>query len=104
MTEQTQPSPITMSETTVELIKQAIESAEVGDAVVRFSVKREDDVIRHTIGLEREPAQDDAVFEDQGLTIVMNPAHLPLLEGAHFDYQPSPEGEGQLVVSNPNFQ
>lgn len=97
-------TPITMSETTVELIKQAIDNADVDEAVVRFAVKREDDIVRHTIGLEREPAQDDAVFVEQGLKIVMSPAHLPLLEGAHFDYQPSPEGEGQLVVSNPNFQ
>ncbi|GAB4321553.1 MAG: hypothetical protein Kow0010_01960 [Dehalococcoidia bacterium] len=104
MTQQTQPPPITMSEATVELIKQAIENADVEEAVVRFSVKREDDTIRHTIGLEREPSQDDAVFEDQGLTIVVSPAHLPLLKGAHFDFQPAAEGEGQLVVSNPNFQ
>lgn len=95
--------PMTMSEATVELIKEAVQQAGVDDAVVRFAIQREDDTIRHTIGLEREALADDAVFEDQGLTIVVNQAQLALLAGAHFDYQRSPEGEGQLVVMNPNF-
>jgi iron-sulfur cluster assembly accessory protein len=93
---------VTVSESAADMIKTAARNANAEDAVVRFSIQQTDSTIAHRIDLERMAADDDIVFEQYGLTMVVEKAQVPLLAGSHFDY--AEEGStGKLLVSNPNL-
>ena len=97
--------PVTLSESAAGALKAVVHSStevENGDAVVRFSVKEQDSTISHQVTLESAPVENDLVFEQHGLTMVVAPEHVPALNGAHFDLQVD-AGQPRLVVSNPNI-
>lgn len=48
-----------------------------------------------------EQHEGDAVFEDQGLRILVDAQSLPYIDGSHIDYVDSMQGAG-FQVSNPN--
>ncbi|MBI4269825.1 MAG: iron-sulfur cluster assembly accessory protein [Candidatus Rokubacteria bacterium] len=55
----------------------------------------------YRLGLEDSPSKDDAVFDYNGLTVLIDPASSGYLHGAELDYVESPEGTG-FMVNNPN--
>jgi len=84
------------------MIKTAAKNANAEDAVVRFSIQQTESAIAHRIDLEREADEDDVIFEQYGITMVVEREQVPLLAGSHFDY--TEEGStGKLLVSNPNL-
>ncbi len=48
-----------------------------------------------------EQREDDAVFEDHGLKLLVDQASLPFVRGSVIDYEESLQGAG-FKVSNPN--
>jgi len=40
----------------------------------------------YEVGLAREIGSQDAVFEDKGVTVIVDPASLPYLDGSSIDY------------------
>src|SRR3970282_1223205 len=88
---------LTVSESAAEMIKSAARTANAEDAVVRFSIQQTESAVAHRIDLEREADPDDVVFEQYGITMVVEKQQVPLLAGAHFDY--TEEGStGKLLV------
>ena len=96
--------PVTLSESAADILKSVAENADVesGEAVVRFSVQQHENEISHHIALEEAPAESDVVFEQHGLTVVVDQEQVPFLNGSHIDYQASGD-QPQLLVSNPNI-
>lgn len=93
---------ITVSESAADMIKSAARNANAEDAVVRFSIQQTESTIAHRIDLEPEAESNDLVFEQYGITMVVDREQVPLLAGSHFDY--TEEGStGKLLVSNPNL-
>ena len=50
---------------------------------------------------DEEAAEDDAVVEDQGITLLIDSLSYPYLSGAQVDYREDLQG-AQFVVTNPN--
>jgi iron-sulfur cluster assembly protein len=49
-----------------------------------------------------EAREDDVLLESEGVSIVMTPAHGPLLDGATLDFVKLNTGHGRFVFVNPN--
>lgn len=98
----TEQPVITVSESAADMIKSAARNANAEEAVVRFSIQQTESSIAHRIDLEREADSNDVIFEQFGITMVVDREQVPLLAGSHFDY--TEEGStGKLLVSNPNL-
>jgi len=97
-----EPPIVTISESVADRLREAAQNANVEDVVVRFSLQEEQGGIAHKIGLERSTGPGDIVFEQYGLTMVVEPQQAPMLTGAHFDYT-EVDGRAQLTVANPNL-
>jgi iron-sulfur cluster assembly protein/iron-sulfur cluster insertion protein len=46
---------------------------------------------------------DDATFESEGVSIVLDPASLAYLDGSHIDFDDGLQGKG-FEIKNPNAQ
>jgi iron-sulfur cluster assembly protein len=95
---------VTVTESVAEALRQAAEEAsiDINEVVIRFSLQQGGDGIAHSIGLEGAPEEGDVVFEQHGLTMVVNEELVPVLSGAHFEYADRESG-AQLMVTNPNL-
>jgi iron-sulfur cluster assembly protein len=60
------------------------------EAIVRIALKDLDDQrLVFSITLEAEPLPEDAVYEAEGVTIVVDPDSIPRIEGITLDYEPT---------------
>lgn len=85
-------------------IRQAITGqGENPDAppALRIAAKFEDGEIVYGMGFDDE-RENDAVIEVEGLTVLIAPRSLPLLEGATLDFVELRPGEFQFIFINPN--
>lgn len=97
-----EPPILTITESVADRIREAARNADASEVVVRFSLQEEPAGLAHKIGLETSPATGDIVFEQHGLTMVVEPGQAPLLNGSHFDFE-EVDGQPRLVVANPNL-
>jgi iron-sulfur cluster assembly protein len=56
---------------------------------------------QYELCFEREPEEDDLRFECHGVTVVVDPASLPVVSGAQVDFADSLRATG-FVIENPN--
>ncbi|MGK2964386.1 MAG: HesB/IscA family protein [Tepidiformaceae bacterium] len=97
-----EPPIVTITESVADRLREAAKSANVPDVIVRFSLQEEPTGLAHKIALEVTPAAEDVVFEQHGITIVVEPQQVPQLNGAHFDFEVI-DGQSRLTVVNPNL-
>jgi iron-sulfur cluster assembly protein len=57
--------------------------------------------MQYAVSLESEARADDAVVQLDGLTVFVDPASAPLLDGVTVDFQDSMQGSG-FTFTNPN--
>lgn len=50
-----------------------------------------------------EPKADDATFESEGVSVLVDPASLAYLDGSHIDFDDGLQGKG-FEIKNPNAQ
>jgi len=50
-----------------------------------------------------EPKADDATFESEGVSVLVDPASLVYLDGSHIDFDDGLQGRG-FEIKNPNAQ
>ncbi len=83
-------------------IQAAAREGEAQPPVLRVAAKRrEDGSIEYALGFDEATAQDARVSAD-GVTVVIAPQSLPLLEGATLDFVEISPGEFQFIFLNPN--
>ncbi len=56
---------------------------------------------QYSFSLDKDASDDDQVFEDKGVTLVIDSASLPLVEGAEIDYVEEMIGSS-FQIKNPN--
>lgn len=59
---------------------------------------------QYCFGFEEAAAEDDAVFERNGVTLLIDPLSYQYLVGAVIDYEDGGIGGAQFVIKNPNAQ
>ncbi|MER3601113.1 MAG: iron-sulfur cluster insertion protein ErpA [Nitrososphaerota archaeon] len=59
--------------------------------------------LTYGMALEEKPEEDDLVFEEQGVKLVVDPVSLGYLKGAEIDYVESLMGSG-FRIENPNVR
>lgn len=100
------PAPVlTLSESAAGRIKDLFEQNNLSDAALRVFLREDQGQIAHGIAPETNISQQDAVFEQHGLTVVVDQGTVPALQGAHVDYEgDAGDGAGAFTVSNPNLE
>ncbi len=56
---------------------------------------------QYGFGLEAQAGEGDVEVQSDGVSVLLDPASLPLLKGSEVDFQESLSG-AQFVVNNPN--
>ena len=84
-----------------EQIQQAAKQGGTEGMALRFAAQRkEDGTFDYLMGFD-EAKDDDIQFDSQGVTIVMEPEQMPLLDEATMDYAELDDGEKQFIFINP---
>lgn len=84
-------------------IKDMLAQEENGDALyLRLQVKSGGCTgLTYGMGFDKEKSEDDQLFEENGIAIVIDKESLPLLNGLEIDYKESLMGGG-FTLNNPN--
>jgi iron-sulfur cluster assembly protein len=86
-------------------LKQVQVAAQQGGAeglALRLAAKRQaDGSISYLIGFD-EPGRDDFKIEKEGVTVIMEPEYVNLLDGAVMDYVEMEPGDFRFIFLNPN--
>ncbi len=78
------------------------EDMDTGEAGLRLFVKQGGCAgLSYGMRFEHEPEDDDAVFERQGLRVLVDPASLDYVQGSVLAFEGGLQGEG-FHVQNPN--
>jgi len=96
--------PVALSETAIARLTQLI--ARNGNPNVKFRVRVEGggcSGFQYRFGFDESVADDDLIVERDGVTMLVDPVSLPLLEGAVVDYVTS-LGASAFAIRNPNAQ
>ncbi len=95
-------SLISLSPAAIEQIKQAIAQNEGDETALRIAAQMSaDETIDYGMGFD-EIKEDDVREEIDGITLVVSPAHLELLNGAHMDFVEIEPGKFHFIFLNPN--
>ncbi len=82
-------------------IQQAAKQGGTEGMALRFAANRKDDgTFDYLMGFD-EAKDDDIQFNSEGITIVMEPEQVPLLDETTMDYAELDDGEKQFIFINP---
>ena len=74
------------------------------EAALRLAIKRNGcSGFAYVVDVVGGPREGDTVFESQGITVMVDPAALPLVDGTCIDYARQGLNEG-FVYDNPNVK
>ncbi len=99
----TQP-PVALSDTAIARLTHLI--SRQGNPDVKFRVRVEGggcSGFQYRFGFDEMVAEDDLVVQREGVTMVVDPISLPLLEGSVVDYVTT-LGASAFAIRNPNAQ
>jgi len=95
-------SLITLSPAAIEQIKKASEQSDAASMALRIAAQMSaDETIDYGMGFD-EIKDNDVREEIDGITIVVSPSHLELLNGAHLDFVEIEPGKFHFIFLNPN--
>lgn len=93
-----------MFKITPEAAQQILQAAKQGgteDMALRFAAEQKHDgSFDYLMGFD-EVKDDDIQFESEGITIIMQPEHMALLEQTTMDYGQIDNGEKMFIFLNP---
>ncbi|HEY5648329.1 MAG TPA: iron-sulfur cluster insertion protein ErpA [Nitrospiria bacterium] len=93
---------ITLTENAAKEVKRLVESQNMSDVSLRMGVKGGGcSGLSYTLNFETERNDQDQVFEQFGVRVVVDPKSLIYLEGTTLDFVSGLEGTGFKFV-NPN--
>ena len=93
---------ITISPAALEQIKAAaVQSDAVGMALRLAAQMSPDETLEYGLGFD-ESKETDAIVELDGLTVVIDPEYLELLNGVHMDFVEIEAGKFEFIFLNPN--
>ena len=94
---------ITLTRKASEQVKQLIETQDLPKtAGLRVAVQDGGCMnFAYELNFENEKRDTDQVFESEGVTLLVDPQSLPLLNGTVIDFTEGPQGTG-FVFDNPN--
>ena len=93
---------LALTDTAVKALRQAIDRAENQALGLRIMVESGGCAgLKYMLGLEASPHADDAVIEQDGVRVFVDPKSQAMLEGVRVDYVDSLQGAG-FVFENPN--
>ncbi|KRT55586.1 HesB/IscA family protein [endosymbiont of Ridgeia piscesae] len=93
-----------MFKLTKQAAEQIIEAARQGGTegmALRFAARRkEDGSFDYLMGFD-EAKEDDIRFTSEGISIVIEPEYVPLLDETTMDYAAMEDGENKFIFINP---
>ena len=93
---------ITVTESAAKKIKEfMLEEAEKPEYLRMYVQGGGCSGLSYGMGFEKEPEEDDAVVEKEGVKLLVDPASLEHMKGARVDYVESLMGSG-FKIDNPN--
>jgi iron-sulfur cluster assembly protein len=93
---------ITFSPAALAQIKRSASESEHGHLPLRIAAQvMPDESISYGMGYD-ESKEDDVQFEKDGISFVISPVCLELLNGAHIDFVEIEEGQQHFIFLNPN--
>lgn len=93
---------LTISPAALEQIKQAAGQHEPAGLCLRIAAKETaDESIDYGMGFDEEKDGDSRI-EFDGITVLVAPSSLELLNGAHLDYVEMEAGKFHFIFLNPN--
>jgi len=95
-------SLITLSASAIEQIKNSSQQGDSAGMALRIAAKMNaDETIEYGMGFD-EARDDDAQLNIEGITVVIAPDSLELLNGAHMDFVEMEPGKFHFIFLNPN--
>lgn len=93
---------IVLTDSAVEAVRSAIAQAAAEPAGLRIQVEAGGCAgYKYMMGLVGSPDQDDAVVQNSGVSVFIDPVSQPLLAGTTIDFVVALEGSG-FTFDNPN--
>ena len=94
---------ITLSDTAAERVRRFLDMRGQGGGL-RLSVKKTGcSGFAYVVDLEDEIGGDDRVFETNGVSVIVDPRTLPMVEGTHIDFARDGLNE-TFTYDNPNVK
>ena len=94
---------VTLSDTAAERVRRFLDASGYGRGL-RLAVKKTGcSGFAYVVDLEDEIADDDRVFESNGVSIIVDPRSLPMVEGTHIDFARDGLNE-TFTYDNPNVK
>ena len=98
------PPIIEVTALAAEKLGEILKEQGEGDALLRMMVvPGPNGGFQYTLGLEKEPKEDDIIIDTDTVQVLVDQESAPLIEGAQIDYIDGLMRSG-FVISNPNFQ
>lgn len=95
-------TPVTLSELAAEKVREFLAAENVADAGLRVSVLPGGcSGFEYGLEIEEETLEDDLVFVQHGIRLIVDPFSAQYLAGVAIDYQSSFQGSG-FTFENPN--
>ncbi len=93
----------TVSPAAAEQIMASAKEANIEKTVIRVAARRDDDgTIQYAMGFEDHTKDNDLSFNSEGVTILISPGNIELLNGAKLDYVELEPGQFNFIFINPN--
>lgn len=93
---------LTLTPAAVEQIRRSANQGSAEGLALRLAAKRlEDGSLSYLIGFD-EPKREDFKVETDGVTLVIEPEYVNLLDGATMDFVEIELGEQRFIFLNPN--
>ncbi len=84
-----------------EQVQQAAKQGGTEGMALRFAAQKNDDgTFAYLMGFD-EAKDDDIQFESEGVSVVMEPEQVPLLDETTMDYAELDDGEKKFIFINP---
>ena len=104
MQQQTNEMVVTLTEKAASKVKQMIVKEKKEGYGLRLGVVSGGcSGYMYEVALEKASKENDAVFEDKGIKIFMNPESVPFMKGSTDDYKESLQNSG-FKIDNPNVK
>ena len=95
---------IVLTDTATEKVRSLIEQEGVADLALRVAVRPGGcSGFSYEMFFDSDFAADDIKHDVQGVSVVVDPASAPLLQGAVLDFKDGLQGAG-FAITNPNAQ
>ena len=102
--QQTTEQILTLTEKAANKVKQMLEKENKKDYGLRLGVISGGcSGYMYEVALEKSAKENDAVFEEKGIKVFINPESIPFMKGSTVDYKETLQNSG-FKINNPNVK